>query len=91
MTLAIPVYLAVIGFLGWCAWRGGETEKIMFIVNLGLLWLSAIWLFGYPALIGPAIVAAAGFLLFLVVMTSSDLKVAVAPQDRPDDRQEGDV
>lgn len=88
MTIAIPAYLAIIGFLGWSAWRGGQTEKGMFIVNLGFLWLSAIWLFGYPALILPAIVAAGSFLLFLVVMTSSDLRVPVAvaePQDTQDD------
>jgi len=75
-------YLAIIGFLGWRAWRGSDTEKVMFIVNVILLWLSAIWLFGYPALIGPAVVAAGGFLLFLVVMTSSDLKIQVAPGTR---------
>ena len=38
-------YLAIIGFLGWRAWRGSDTEKVMFIVNVILLWLSAIWLF----------------------------------------------
>ncbi|WP_422370427.1 hypothetical protein [Hoeflea sp.] len=88
MTIAIPAYLAIIGYLGWSAWRGGQTEKVMFIVNLGFLWLSAIWLFGYPALILPAIAAAGSFLLFLVVMTSSDLRVPVAvtePQDTQDD------
>jgi hypothetical protein len=84
MALAIPAYLAIIGFLGWCAWRGGETEKLMFVVNLALLWISAIWLFGYPALIGPAIVAAISYLLFLVVLTSSDLKVPVTVAQRAD-------
>ncbi|MDP2122229.1 MAG: hypothetical protein Q8K28_20205 [Hoeflea sp.] len=79
MELAATVaYLAIIGLLGWRAWRGGDTEKVMFVVNVILLWISAIWLFGYPALIGPAVVAAGGFLLFLVVMTSSDLRVPVA-------------
>ena len=75
-------YLAIIGLLGWRAWRGSDTEKVMFVVNVMLLWLSAIWLFGYPALIGPAVVAAGGFLLLLVVMTSSDLKVQVARKSR---------
>ncbi|WP_394689095.1 hypothetical protein [Hoeflea sp.] len=84
MALAIPAYLAIIGFLGWCAWRGGETEKMMFVVNLGLLWISAIWLFGYPALIVPAVVAAASYLLFLVILTSSDLKVPVSVAQRAD-------
>ncbi|MBU4530450.1 MAG: hypothetical protein KUA43_01185 [Hoeflea sp.] len=71
-------YLAIIGILGWRAWHGSDTEKVMFVVNVMLLWLSAIWLFGYPALIGPAVVGAGGFLLFLVVITSSDLRMPVA-------------
>ncbi|WP_052161928.1 hypothetical protein [Hoeflea sp. BAL378] len=74
-------YLAIIVFLGWRAGRGGDTEKVMFVVNTVLLWLSAIWLFGYPALIGPAVVAAGGILLLLVVMTSSDLLVR-APREQ---------
>lgn len=91
MALAIPAYLAIIGFLGWCAWRGGETEKLMFVVNMALLWISAIWLFGYPALIAPAVVAAASYLLFLVILTSSDLKVPVAATRRADARQDTDL
>ncbi|MEQ8479227.1 MAG: hypothetical protein RIC18_01125 [Hoeflea sp.] len=90
MTIAIPAYLAVIGFLGWSAWRGGQTEKVMFIVNLGFLWLSAIWLFGYPALILPAIAAAGSFLMFLVVMTSSDLRIPVAVAEPRDTRDNSD-
>lgn len=78
---ATAAYLAIIGFLGWRAWRGGDTEKVMFVVNVVLLWLSAIWLFGYPALIGRAVFAAGGFLLFLVVLTSSDLKIPVARKE----------
>ena len=73
MALSILGYLAIIGILGRAAWRSGPTEKAMFVVNVVLLWVSAIWLYGYPALIGPAIVAAASILAMLVVMTSSDL------------------
>ena len=80
MTLAILAYAAIIGFLGWAAWRGGETEKVMFIVNVVFLWLSAIWLFGYPALIIPAVVAAISYLALLVALTSSDLRLPVAVQ-----------
>jgi uncharacterized protein (DUF58 family) len=80
MALAILAYMAIIGFLGWSAWRSGDTEKVMFIINVVLLWLSAIWLYGYPALIGPAVVAAFSYLALLVVMTSSDLRVPVTPQ-----------
>lgn len=77
MALAILAYVTIIGFLGWAAWRSGATEKAMFVVNVVFLWLSAIWFFGYPALIIPAIAAAIGYLALLVVMTSSDLRVPV--------------
>ena len=77
MALAILAYAAIIGVLGWAAWRGSVREKTMFVVNVMLLWLSAIWFFGYPALIVPAVLAAAAYLELLVVMTSSDLRVPV--------------
>ncbi|WP_417434234.1 hypothetical protein [Hoeflea sp.] len=82
MTLAVMAYVAIIGFLGWSAWRSGVTEKVMFVVNVVLLWLSAVWLYGYPALIGPAVLAAAGILALLVVMTSGDLRIPVAARSR---------
>lgn len=84
MTLAILAYTAIIGFLGWSAWRSGVTEKAVFFVNVVLLWLSAIWFFGYPALIIPAVAAAIGFLALLVVMTSADLRVPVTAQPQRD-------
>lgn len=77
MALAILAYVTIIAVLGRAAWRGGVTEKAMFVVNVVLLWLSAIWFFGYPALIVPAIAAAIAYLALLVVMTSSDLRVPV--------------
>ncbi|MEM5472482.1 hypothetical protein WNZ14_12155 [Hoeflea sp. AS60] len=80
MALAVMAYMAIIGFLGWAAWRGSETEKVMFIVNIVFLWLSAIWFFGYPALIIPAVAAAISYLALLVVMTSADLRVPVTRQ-----------
>ncbi len=73
MALAILIYGAIIGFLGHAAMRSGDTEKVMFVVNVVLLWVSAIWLFGYPALIGPAVLAAVSILALLVIMTSTDL------------------
>jgi len=80
MALAILAYGAIIGFLGRAALRSGDTEKVMFVVNVALLWLSAIWLFGYPALIGPAVFAAVGILALLVIMTSADLLPSTAAQ-----------
>ena len=74
---AAAAYLAIIGLLAWKASRGGDNEKVMFVINVVLLWASAIWLFGFPALIGPAVVGAGAMLVVLVVLTSSDLKVRV--------------
>ena len=83
MALAILAYGAIIAFLGRAVLRSGDTEKVMFVVNVALLWLSAIWLFGYPALIGPAVFAAVGILALLVIMTSADLLPSTAaPQSR---------
>jgi len=86
MALAILAYAAIIGLLGWAAWNSGVTEKAMFVVNVVFLWMSAIWFFGYPALIGPAVLAAIAYLALLVVMTSSDLRVPVTvpARQRPD-------
>ena len=78
MALTILAYMAIIGFLGWSAWRSGQTEKVMFLVNIILLWLSAVWMFGYPALIIPAVIAAVSYLALLVLMMSSDLWGSVA-------------
>ncbi|SOE08590.1 hypothetical protein SAMN05877838_0314 [Hoeflea halophila] len=84
MASALLTYVALIGILAWAAWRNGVTEKPMFVVNLALLWLSAIWLFGYPALIVPAVLAAIGILALLVIMTAGDLR---APATAPSPQQ----
>lgn len=88
MALAILAYVAMIGILGRAAWRNGVTEKVMFVVNVALLWLSAIWLFGYPALILPAVLAAIGILALLVIITAGDLRAPVAA---PRSQQGGSV
>ena len=72
MVLIVIAYLAAVAVLAWSAWRGDETERLVFAVNLLALWTSAIWLFGYPALIIPALAVAGGFLLFLMVATVGD-------------------
>lgn len=83
MSLAILAYVAIIGILGSAAWRSGVTEKAMFVVNVALLWLSAIWLFGYPALIVPAVLAAISILALLVIITAGDLRAPVAAPRSP--------
>lgn len=80
MPLEALAYFPVIGLLARSARIGGIDEKSAFIVNLVLLWLTAIWFFGYPAIILPALAAAASYLAFLVVLTSGDLFVASAEE-----------
>ena len=72
MELEILAFPPIIAFLAWKARHGGDIEKVMFIVNLVLLWGVAIWLFGYPAIILPAIFAALSMLTTIVVLTSAD-------------------
>lgn len=72
MELEILAFPPIIAFLAWKARHGGDIEKVMFVVNLALLWGVAIWLFGYPALIIPAIFAAFAMLTTIVILTSAD-------------------
>lgn len=69
IIFAIPVF----GWLLRSAYYGGDREKVMFVVNMALLWILAIWFFGYPAIIIPALAAAAAYLAVLVIFTSGDL------------------
>lgn len=72
MELIPLLYLPIVALLAWSAWRGDRTERLVFFVNLIALWTSAIWLFGYPALIVPALFVAAACLLLLVFVTAGD-------------------
>ncbi len=72
MEVEMLIYPPIIAFLAWRARHGSEIEKTLFVVNLALLWGSAIWLFGYPALIIPAVGAAFAILTTIVVLTSAD-------------------
>lgn len=80
MPVEALVYIPVVGLLARSARLGGMTEKTLFIVNLVLLWITAIWFFGYPAIILPALTAAISYLAFLVVLTSGDLFNASATE-----------
>lgn len=72
LGLIVAAYLAVVAVLAWSAWRGDQTERLVFGVNLIALWASAVWLFGYPALIIPALAATAAVLSLIVVATAGD-------------------
>lgn len=65
MLYNVPVF-------GWMlkeAVAGPATTKVLFIVNLVLLWLLAIFCFGYPAIIIPALVAVPAVFVVLILIT----------------------
>ncbi|MFN4208144.1 MAG: hypothetical protein ACK4HG_17255 [Agrobacterium albertimagni] len=57
---------------GWMlreAIYGPTTAKVLFVVNLLLLWLLAIIAFGYPAIILPALAAVPTMFVVLLLIT----------------------
>lgn len=65
MTYHIPVF-------GWMlkeAVGGTATAKVLFVVNMLMLWLLAILQFGYPAIILPALVAVPTMFVILIAIT----------------------
>ncbi|MCZ8180716.1 MAG: hypothetical protein O9309_16975 [Rhizobium sp.] len=57
---------------GWMlkeAIHGPTTAKVLFVVNLLLLWLLAIVTFGYPAIIIPALIAVPIMFVLLILIT----------------------
>ncbi|MBX3597273.1 MAG: hypothetical protein KF874_06855 [Rhizobiaceae bacterium] len=73
MLWLMILYLPLIALLGWSAKRGDQSEKAAFLINLLLLWLTAIWIFGYPALIAVALFLTAAILTTLVAITATSL------------------
>lgn len=66
MIYHVPVF-------GWMlkeAVSGSTTAKVLFIVNLLLLWLLAIFAFGYPAIIIPALAAVPTMFVILILITN---------------------
>ncbi|MFN7091831.1 MAG: hypothetical protein ACK4P4_14865 [Allorhizobium sp.] len=57
---------------GWMlreAIYGPTTAKVLFVVNLLLLWVLAIVAFGYPAIILPALAAVPAMFVVLLLIT----------------------
>ena len=57
---------------GWMlreAIYGPTTAKVLFVVNMLLLWLLAIVAFGYPAVILPALAAVPSMFVVLLLIT----------------------
>ncbi len=58
--------------LGWMlkeAVHGPTTAKVLFVVNLLLVWILAIVTFGYPAIIIPALAAVPMMFVTLILIT----------------------
>lgn len=49
--------------------QGQTTAKVLFVINLLLLWVLAIVTFGYPAIIIPALVAVPLMFVLLILIT----------------------
>ena len=82
MKLSKLIYaIPVIGWMLKSAVHGSVSEKTFFLVDLVMVWAIAVSFFGLPALIYPAVIFAAGFLVFLVFFTASDI-TDPAGQDR---------
>ncbi|MBC2775467.1 hypothetical protein H6M51_21635 [Rhizobium sp. AQ_MP] len=57
---------------GWMlkeAIHGPTTAKVLFVVNLLLIWVLAIATFGYPAIIIPALSAVPIMFVLLILIT----------------------
>lgn len=66
MIYHVPIF-------GWMlkeAIKGPTTAKVLFVVNLLLVWLLAILAFGYPAIIIPALVAVPTMFVILIMITN---------------------
>jgi hypothetical protein len=59
--------------LGWMikeAVHGGADTKVLFLINMVLIWLVAILTFGYPAIIIPALIAVPTMFTILILITA---------------------
>lgn len=68
--LASLVYrVPVFGRLIREAAEGSATAKVLFLVNIVLAWVLAIMMFGYPAIILPALAAVPAMFIILMLIT----------------------
>ncbi|WP_429819453.1 hypothetical protein [Ensifer sp. B1-9] len=57
---------------GWMlkeAVQGSQTAKVLFLINCALIWLLAIFAFGYPAIIIPALALVPAVFVVLILIT----------------------
>ncbi|MET3613313.1 putative membrane protein [Rhizobium aquaticum] len=61
-----------IPLFGWMlreAAEGTVTAKLLFVINCLLIWALAIVMFGFPAIIIPALAAVAGMFVILFILS----------------------
>ncbi len=69
MALRALYWIPIFGWLLRDAMHGDTLSRILFAVNLLVLWALAVFIFGYAAIIIPALVLTPTFLAVIVVLT----------------------
>ncbi|HMB10792.1 hypothetical protein [Saliniramus sp.] len=69
MVLRALYWIPIFGWLLRDAVYGDTLSRILFVVNLLVLWALAIMIFGYPAVIVPALLLTPTMLAIIVVFT----------------------
>lgn len=69
MVLRALYWIPIFGWLLRDAVHGDTLSRIFFAVNLLVLWALAVFIFGYAAIIIPALVITPTFLAVIVVLT----------------------
>jgi hypothetical protein len=69
MALRALYWIPIFGWLLRDAVHGDTLSRILFAVNLLVLWALAVFIFGYAAIIIPALVLTPTFLAVIVVLT----------------------
>ncbi len=66
---AVIYNIPVFGWMLREAAEGAVAAKLLFVVNCLLLWALAIVIFGFPAIIIPALAAVAGMFAILIILS----------------------
>ena len=78
----IALALLLLGLLLRSALRGGDNEKIAFVVNIMILWALAAVTFGYPGILIPAmLLLPVVFVILFLLTTGNTVPVAVGASE----------
>ena len=69
MVLRALYWIPIFGWLLRDAVHGDTLSRVFFVMNLLVLWALAVFIFGYAAIIIPALVITPTFLAVIVVLT----------------------